>query len=210
MYNIINNILTKEQLIEIIQLLQTSTYVEGKLTAGVFAQKVKNNKQIIPNDSLKLTNIIMPIVLANKEFQCKSLYKVINEPIFAKYTKDMQYGLHTDDPIMNSRHGPFRTDLAMTLFLNEPSEYEGGELCVENNEFKLSAGSLLLYSANNLHQVKPVINGTRYVMVNWCQSIIKDSMHREILINLETARTDPTFENINDIYSKLMRIWADL
>ena len=200
MHNIIPNILSKEQLVIIQGLLDSCTYIEGKTTAGAFAQEVKNNEQVKVNTCPDVANIAMTALMINQQFQLASFCKTINDPIFSRYTEGMYYGSHTDDPLMRGRSGMFRTDIAMTLFLNEPTEYEGGELCINSNEYKLDAGSLLLYPADTIHQVKPVTYGVRHVMVNWCQSYIRDAEKRQILLELN---------EINHVYNKLVRMWAD-
>jgi PKHD-type hydroxylase len=81
---------------------------------------------------------------------------------------------------------------SLNLFLNAPSEYEGGELVLEEvggeRSFKLEARSLILYPSHTLHRVETVTDGVRKVAVAWVQSLIRDPLKREILFDLDTVR----------------------
>ena len=72
--------------------------------------------------------------------------------MFSRYESGMQYGSHVDDALMDG----MRTDVAFTLFLSDPTSYDGGELTIESaageETFKLDAGALVAYSATSLHR----------------------------------------------------------
>ena len=61
----------------------------------------------------------------------------------------MRYGGHVDDPIMGGEDGLYRTDIAITVFLNDPKAYDGGELAVNTafgeQKIKLPAGDAVMY-----------------------------------------------------------------
>ena len=129
----------------------------------------------------------------------------------------MSYGSHVDDAMMNGA----RTDLSFTLFLNEPAEYEGGELIIDDpaaeRPFKLSAGSMLLYPSNTLHRVKEVSSGERLVIVGWIRSLIRDPGQREVLFDLDRTiaaiRNKPESAELLPLLlksrSNLMRMWME-
>ena len=148
----------------------------------------------------------MRAVMSNQQFKKCSLCKTINDPLFIRYDTGMSYGSHTDDPIMNSRFGPLRTDVALTLFLNEPEEYDGGELHTDGLSYKLPAGSLLMYPADTVHCVVPVTRGTRLVMVTWVQSVIRCEQQRDILRTIGSSNE----KDLKDVYRKLVRMWAEV
>ena len=56
----------------------------------------------------------------------------------------MYYGPHVDEV-----HVPGGGDYSFTIFLNNPSDYDGGELVLkvppENKAIKLNAGSIIVY-----------------------------------------------------------------
>ena len=84
-----------------------------------------------------------------------------------------------------------RTDLAFTLFLSDPADYDRGDLIVESNtgceSRKHAAGDLLLYPARYVHSVAPVTRGTRLVAVGWVESLTPSAERREILGDLDAA-----------------------
>ncbi|MEM7292970.1 MAG: Fe2+-dependent dioxygenase, partial [Pseudomonadota bacterium] len=115
----------------------------------------------------------------------------------------------------------YRTDVSITLFLNDPSEYEGGELCIKTpygeKDFKLPAGSALLYPASSRHSVKEVKSGTRLVAVTWLQSMVRNPECREILFQLAKARDllasdteSEAYKRVETGYANLVRLWADV
>ena len=133
----------------------------------------------------------------------------------------MRYGAHIDNPLMGS--GPYlRTDVSATLFLSDPDQYEGGELCVMTEfgeqQVKLSAGSVVVYPSSSLHHVAEVTSGERLGLIVWLQSCVRDPAQREILYRLWQSRenllaTDPQgvdTTRIDHIYANLVRMWAEV
>ena len=115
-----------------------------------------------------------------------------------------------------------RTDLSSTLFLTEPSEYDGGELVVTDtfgeHAVKLPAGDLVLYTSGSLHRVNPVTRGARVSSFFWTQSMVPDERYRELLFKLDQniqrvrARIGETDETIalTGNYHNLLRMWSEI
>ena len=104
----------------------------------------------------------------------------------------MEFGTHMDNAVMGADR--MRTDVSVTVFLNEPDDYDGGELVMETTAgevaYKLPAGSAVTYPSTMLHRVAEVTRGTREVAVTWAQSLVRRPDQREILFDLErVART---------------------
>ena len=150
------------------------------------------------------------------------MMKKIGKPFIARYKSGMGYGGHIDNPIMGQMPNLYRTDVSTTIFLNEPDEYEGGELVIQTkygeHSAKLKAGSAIVYPSTSWHYVDKVTAGERLVCVTWIQSMVKDPAQREILYDLWQARekllldspdTDET-RNVDVAYIKLMQMWADV
>jgi len=61
--------------------------------------------------------------------------------------------------------------LSLVLQLSDPNEYEGGELQLLNNKnptsIKKQRGHITIFPAWTLHQVTPVIKGSRQSLVAW-------------------------------------------
>ena len=134
--------------------------------------------------------------------------------MFTRSSKGMKYGRHIDNPFMSSG----RADLSFTIFLNKKSDYQGGELIVDDlnteNKFKLNEGEIIIYPSTYLHSVKEVENGERLVCVGWIESYVKGIEEREYLFDLDAGaksllakhgRSDE-LDLIFKSYSNLLRI----
>ncbi|PSB50702.1 Fe2+-dependent dioxygenase [filamentous cyanobacterium Phorm 6] len=217
------NILTSEELGLIIDRLKNAEFVDGKLTAGWYAQQVKNNAQL-KNDAAptqELRNLVNQALKRNSLFQIAARPKAIRPIMFSRYQGGMYYGTHIDNAIMGDEE-LMRSDLSLTLFLSDPATYMGGELVIESTQgeqaFKLDAGSMVVYPTTTLHRVEPVTEGERLAAVTWVQSLVRDAHNREILFDLDTVR-DTLFQKSGktaefDLLSKsianLLRKWADV
>lgn len=217
------NILTSEELGLIIDRLKNAEFVDGKLTAGWYAQQVKNNAQL-KNDvapTQELRNLVNQALKRNSLFQIAARPKAIRPIMFSRYQGGMYYGTHIDNAIMGDEE-LMRSDLSLTLFLSDPATYTGGELVIESTQgeqaFKLDAGSMVVYPTTTLHRVEPVTEGERLAAVTWVQSLVRDAHKREILFDLDTVR-DTLFQKSGktaefDLLSKsianLLRKWADV
>ncbi|MEK0180614.1 Fe2+-dependent dioxygenase [Microcoleus anatoxicus] len=217
------NILTSEELGLIIDRLKNAEFVDGKLTAGWYAQQVKNNAQL-KNDAAptqELRNLVNQALKRNSLFQIAARPKAIRPIMFSRYQGGMYYGTHIDNAIMGDEK-LMRSDLSLTLFLSDPATYTGGELVIESTQgeqaFKLDAGSMVVYPTTTLHRVEPVTEGERLAAVTWVQSLVRDAHNREILFDLDTVR-DTLFQKSGktaefDLLSKsianLLRKWADV
>jgi len=146
-----------------------------------------------------------------------TLPKHIHGIMFTKSSKGMFYGRHIDNAYMSSG----RADLSFTIFLSEKSNYEGGELMIENLnsecKFKLNQGNILIYPSTYLHSVREVLKGERIVCVGWIESYIKSIEEREYLFDLDAGarsllakhgRSDE-LDLIFKSYSNLLRVMGD-
>jgi PKHD-type hydroxylase len=216
-------VLDAEQLQTVRQLLAQAPFVDGKLSAGLAAKRVKHNEEVAQNaDQLKqLNDIVMGSLVANSVYRSGALPSRVAAPYYARYTSAMGYGDHVDDPVMGP--GPrYRSDIAITIFLSDPQSYDGGELVIRTSfgdrEIKLAAGDAIMYPASSLHRVAEVSQGERLVAVTWVQSLVRDAAKRELLYELNLARekllqTRPEAEEtarVNTAYVNLVRMWAEL
>jgi len=220
----IPNVLNSNQLKRVRDMLDQSQFIDGKLSAGKHAQRVKNNDELSQNDRAlnELNNIVMGSLVNHPEYKNAAFPHRIATAFFARYGKGQAYGNHIDDPIMGPPGGNYRTDVSITVFLNEPEDYEGGELSINTSfgtqKFKLAAGSAIMYPSGTLHHVGEVTKGERLVAVTWCQSMIRDPAKRELLYNLNQAReslmksapeSDETAQ-VDTTYINLVRMWAEI
>ena len=123
---------------------------------------------------------------------------------------------------MGGEDGLYRTDIAITIFLNEPDSYDGGELIIHTafgeQQVKLPAGHAVMYPASSLHRVAEVTRGERLVAVTWVQSMVRDPAQRELLYTLNQARESllrvspesAEAAQVNTAYVNLFRMWSEL
>jgi len=197
-------------------IISHDNWEDGKKTAGKHAAAVKNNLQLNRKSDIsqKYSAFILKKILSNPLIKSFSLAKKIHGIMFTRSSKGMKYGRHIDNPFMSTG----RADLSFTIFLNKKSDYEGGELVVDDlnteNKFKLNDGEIVIYPSSYLHSVKEVENGERIVCVGWIESYVKGIEEREYLFDLDAGaksllakhgRSDE-LDLIFKSYSNLLRI----
>lgn len=193
-------------------------YEDGTRTAGALARRVKHNAQAAPSPGRDAVfAMVQDALLAHPMFQSAARPKAFVRLIASRYEGGQAYGTHVDDAIMAGG----RTDISFTLFLSDPDTYTGGGLVMqdraEDRMVRLPAGGLVLYPSDTLHRVEPVTDGTRFAIVGWVTSWLRDPRQREILFDLDAAVTDaanggaspPQLDRLAQIRSNLLRMWAD-
>ena len=85
-----------------------------------------------------------------------------------EYTKGGHYDWHTDTSLDMDLEPPVRK-LSMTLLLNDPSEFEGGELQIAGtkNTKLMKQGHATIFASFLQHTVTPVTRGVRRSLVMW-------------------------------------------
>jgi len=217
-------LLSKKKLSEIQQILSQAQFVDGKLSAGTAAKRVKNNAEL-PQDAQQLEHLntlVMSTLVQHPLFQNAALPHRVASPFYARYEQGQSYGEHIDDPVMGPAGQRYRSDISCSVFLNSPEDYEGGELQIKtqygSQDIKLAAGSAILYPSNSLHQVLPLLSGTRLVAVTWIQSMIRQAERRELLFELNQARESLMREQadsevthqVDHSYVNLIRMWSEI
>jgi len=219
----IKQLISDPDLIKIQQILQQAKFRDGKLSAGLRAQQVKNNQEISKEDVHldELNSLVMNNLVRHPIFQRGALPHRVAVPFYVRYEKGMHYGEHIDDPIMGPSER-YRSDLAVTVFLNEPHDYQGGELIINTSyseqSIKYAAGDVVMYPANTLHRVATVTEGVRLVAVTWVQSMVRSNEQRELLYQLSQTRDrlmrkQPDSEEcktIDHVYVNLVRMWSEV
>jgi len=206
------------------QVLEGSTWVDGKATAGEQSAVAKHNLQV-PEDApeaRELGQTILTKLGRNETFVSAALPLRVFPPLFNRYDPGMAFDTHVDNAIRFAGPVRFRTDLSATLFLTDPAEYEGGELIVEDtygeHRVKLAAGDMVLYPATSLHRVAAITRGSRWASFFWVQSMVRADTQRAQLFTLDEAiqaltvkvgQTDPEVVRLTGLYHNLLRMWAD-
>ncbi|HMJ07346.1 MAG TPA: Fe2+-dependent dioxygenase [Chthoniobacterales bacterium] len=225
----IPDLLTPEQVVHARQILDQAEWVDGRVTAGHQSAQTKDNMQI-PEGSpawRELGEQILKALGQNPLFLSAALPLHVFPPLFNRYSGGQSFGTHVDNAIRQIPGSPhrIRTDISATVFLVEPSEYDGGELSIEDtygvHQVKLPAGHMVLYPANSLHHVTPVTRGARVCSFFWIQSMLRDDGQRSLLFDLDLAiqglgrdladqpAARRTAVQLTGVYHNLLRQWAE-
>jgi PKHD-type hydroxylase len=175
-------------------------------------------------EARQLGEMVLESLFKNPLFVSFALPQRVLPPMFNRYGSGQFFGSHVDGSIRGipGTGMRMRTDISITLFLAEPDEYDGGELCVVDDygthEVKLAAGGAVLYPATSLHHVKPVTRGFRVASFFWIQSMVRYERARRLLFYLDQTiqklTTTLGVENaevvrLSGIYHNMIRYWAD-
>ena len=224
---ILNNLLNRTDLATFQDALgPQAPWIAGESSAGGQAVTQKNNRQLAQDSDIAKTlqQRILQAVQSDPLFFSAALPLKYFNPLFNCYGGESNhYGPHIDGAILNSRHSGqrVRTDLSCTVFLNEPEDYDGGELTVHDTygakTIKLPAGSAVLYPGTSLHEVRPVTRGQRLASFFWIESMVRSDEQRRLLfdldMNLLTLRQQhgetPECTALTGTYHNLLRMWAN-
>ncbi|ABI76931.1 oxidoreductase, 2OG-Fe(II) oxygenase family [Hyphomonas neptunium ATCC 15444] len=221
----IPEVLNGQELATLRETLAGADWQDGAATAGAQAVRVKQNLQLPAGapDARPMGELVKAALLRHPLFQSAALPHTVLTPRFNRYEGGGHYGNHVDSAI---HADPFlgvsvRTDVSTTVFLNDPEDYDGGELIVEDtygvHEVKLPAGDAILYPATSLHRVESVTRGTRLASFLWTQSRVRDDARRGMLFQLDMTILSlrgkladaPEVVALTGHYHNLLRQWAD-
>lgn len=212
--------LSAAQLGQLNGLSSGAPFEDGRKTASLAAKEVKQNLQL---DTSSQQYMAMQQVMFDAINQSPLLRNVIfprqvHPFLFSKYEPGMAYGWHVDSPVMGNM---IRTDVAITVFLNDPDEYEGGELELQTASgmalYKYAKGDAVCYPCTQLHRVREVTKGERRVAVSWIQSMVRHAEQRKALFEIRSVidnlrQKDLQSEEANlllQTHSNLLRMWSE-
>lgn len=111
--------------------LDSAPFGDGRASAGALAARNKQNEEIdqAGPQQKRLDPVVMGALYAHPEFRRAVIPERVSRAWYARYGEGMAYGPHLDDPVMGEGTR-FRSDVAITVFLNEPADYDGGELVI--------------------------------------------------------------------------------
>lgn len=219
------SLLTPDELARLRSLIDPAEWIDGNATSGHQARLVKDNLQL-PEESeaaRQAGQIVLAALARNPMFIAAALPARISPPQFNSYAGGQTYGLHVDNAVrVLPQGGTVRADLSMTVFLEHPSAYQGGELSIETafgaQQVKLAAGDAVLYPSGSLHRVEPVTQGRRLASFFWIQSMVRDEGARSALFDLdqsiqqlgrELGEGHAALVRLTGVYHNLLRRWAE-
>lgn len=219
-------VLRADQVADLRRRLDATDWVDGRATVGAQGALVKRNRQLDEFSPVgqALGRVVLEALLASPLYMAAALPLRHVPPLFNRYAGGEHYGLHVDGAIrpVPGTTLQLRSDLACTLFLAAPGDYDGGELEIVDtygtHEVKLPAGDLVLYPSSSLHRVHPVTRGARVASFFWVQSLVRDAAQRRMLFeldqNIQALRAqvgdNAAVVGLTGHYHNLLRQWADV
>lgn len=207
-------------------IIDGAVWVDGNVTSGHQSALAKRNLQL-PEDSeaaRRAGQVVLDALGRSSLFIAAALPLKIFPPLFNSYASGQAFGVHVDNAVRLQAGTGFRvrSDLSMTVFLEDPAAYDGGELTIETHfgvqQVKLPAGHAVLYPSSSLHRVEPVTRGRRVASFFWLQSMVRDDAARQMLFDLDRSVQGVAAElgqdhaeviRLTGVYHNLLRRWAD-
>lgn len=226
MLTVIPDLLDAEAVQRVRALIDAAQWVDGNVTSGHQSALAKRNLQL-PEDCAQAKQagqIVLDALGRSPLFIAAALPLKVFPPLFNSYAGGQAFGTHVDNAVRIQAGTGFRvrSDLSITIFLEEPDSYDGGELTVETNfgvqRVKLPAGHAVLYPSSSLHRVEPVTRGRRVASFFWLQSMVRDDAARQMLFDLDSSIQQLAVDLSQDhaqvirltgVYHNLLRRWAD-
>ncbi|CAM8627795.1 Fe2+-dependent dioxygenase [Rhodoferax sp. TBRC 17198] len=220
------DLLTSDEVAHAQHLLKEAPWTDGRKGTGELARQVKNNEQLDHEGDIarSIRELVLRGLDRNTTFFSAALPKKVFPPRVNRYGGDSNfYGNHIDGAIryMPGNGQRLRTDVSCTVFLNDPEDYDGGELTIADTygekTVKLPAGHAVLYPGTSLHQVKPVTRGHRIACFFWIESLVRSDEQRRMLYELDMnllamrRRHGDSEETtaLTGVYHNMLRMWAD-
>ncbi|OHD06454.1 Fe2+-dependent dioxygenase [Sphingopyxis sp. RIFCSPHIGHO2_12_FULL_65_19] len=220
------DLLSAAELADVRAIIDAAEWIDGNATSGHQAALAKNNEQL-PEDgdaARQAGRLILEALGRSPIFFAAALPLRIYPPLFNRYGAGQEFDTHVDNAIRIKRGSDFRirSDLSITVFLEAPEDYDGGELLVEDHygvqRVKLPAGHAVVYPSSSLHRVTPITRGRRVASFFWLQSMVRSAEERRTLFDLDRAVQRLTGElggknrsviELTGVYHNLLRLWAD-
>ena len=219
MYRILQ-ILNQAEIAECRRIAAGAPFVEGRITNP--HHSAKQNEQLHdPNAYQQSSELLRSALIGSPEFIEFAFPVSMAPPLITRYKPGMKYGAHADAAFIQLPCATIRSDLSCTIFLNDPKDYDGGELHPRLGDasltFKLQPGEAIVYPSDTFHQVVPVTRGERLVAITFIQSRIQDPFRRNMLFELneiaalEGLKMDPeNYGRLQLVQQNLLRHWSDM
>lgn len=156
----------------------------GNMNKASDEEVIKNQKirksNVVWTDEKWIYHVIHPYVhKANEQAGWNFQWDFSESCQFTKYNLNQYYDWHRDSLDNNSERV---RKLSVTCQLNDPCEYEGGDLEFDQRNYNpddrdynkhifkcnnLKKGSVVVFPSYMWHRVKPVTKGVRYSLVIW-------------------------------------------
>jgi PKHD-type hydroxylase len=218
-------VLGKAEILRLRDALAGVSWEDGASSGGA-SKTAKRSSQLSADSELsrQLGAAVASALLASPAFVAAAIPLRIFPPLLERYEVGDRFDPHVDNAVRGDAltGARIRVDLAATVLLSEPHEYEGGHLIVEDifgsREFKPHAGDAVLFSAGSLNMVTPVTRGERLASFVWLQSMIQSDEARDLICDLDATiqdlstridGDDTDIRKLSTVYHNLIRIWGE-
>jgi PKHD-type hydroxylase len=215
----LENFLTVGEVKAISELAPQTKFIDGRRSNP--HNMTKNNVIAEPSDPAgqQAAQIALSALQRNEAAREFTFPQRMAIPVLTRYGTGMTYGAHVDAPFLPLDERPLRSDVSCTIFVSDPTTYEGGELVVylgtEEVRIKGKAGQAVFYPSTAVHQVAPVTSGERLVLITFIESQIPDPMQRDLLYTLNEVRGLEGLKmdwrnrtRLEYVSSNLQRLWS--
>ena len=216
----IKSLLNPAEVVRLMALSREVKFVEGRISNPANVSKDNLQADLADPKYNESTQIVSAALSRSREFLDFAMPKRIAPPLLCRYEPGMKYGAHADAAVIVLAGGNLRSDISCTVFISEPSSYEGGELVTHLGTrpvpFKGMPGDAIVYPSTLLHEVRPVRAGQRVVSITFIESLIADEYQRTQLYELneigalEGLKMD--WQNrvrLELVRQNLFRMWSD-
>ena len=169
----IGPIFTEKLCKEIIDLSSTLKKEQGKIKYGEAGEYDKKRRHStiswIPFNKMQpmYDDLIYLVQKINRNHFGFDNIQITEEAQVSEYSKGQFYHWHTDSSIDMIKEPPVRK-LSMTLLLNDPSKFEGGNLEIAGKTLShMKQGHATIFASFLQHRVTPVTKGVRKSLVVW-------------------------------------------
>ncbi len=222
----IPDLLSNDEVARVRGIIDAAEWVDGNVTSGAQSALAKSNEQLPEGTPphAQAGAVILDALGRSGLFVAAALPLKVFPPLFNRYAGGQAFGSHVDNAIRIQRGSDFRirSDLSMTVFLEDPDAYDSGELVIEGSfgerQVKLPAGHAVLYPSSSVHRVEPVTRGSRVASFFWIQSMVRDDGARRILFEMDQGvqvaaaalgQGHSSVIALTGVYHNLLRKWAD-
>ena len=215
----LDGFLGAEDVARLCEIAAQTRFVDGRVSNP--HNQTKHNLQAQDGDPRhsEASRIVSDAFLRSDAFQDFAFPHSIIPPLLARYDVGMSYDVHSDASHIRYGKDLLRTDLAATVWLNPPGAYDGGELVVHFGTHPVTVkgapGSVVIYPATQLHEVRPVTRGQRLVAITFIESRIPDEFQRNQLYELSRIAhvEGPKMSwdhrvRLDVVRNNILRMWA--
>ena len=215
----LNGFLTPAEVARLTALSQEVKFVDGRISNPANQTKLNLQADLADPKYAESVKIVADAFTRSEAFRNFAFPKRIAPPLLCRYEPGMKYGAHADIALIQVAGGLLQSDLSATVWLADPSTFEGGELVMHVGTqpvvFKGPPGSAIIYPSTMLHEVRPVRKGVRLVSITFIESLVPDEYKRTQLYELnEVAALEglnmrwESRMRLDVVRQNLMRMWS--